>query len=85
MKAFEHTVTSETGIHARPAGLLVQLARPFSSEIFLECRGKVGDAKRLINVMWLGVKQGDVLRVECSGEDENDASSALEVFFRENL
>ncbi len=40
MEKREFTITSETGIHARPATILVQAASKFSSDITLSYEGK---------------------------------------------
>lgn len=85
MKQFEYTITDTLGIHARPGGELVKVAKTFSSSIKLECNGKSADAKRLIAVMSLGVKQGNVLSVTVEGEDEEGASEKLSSFLKENL
>ena len=85
MKTFEYTITDELGIHARPGGELVKVAKPFASTIKLECNGKTADAKRLIAVMSLGAKQGHTVKVSIDGSDEGDAAAKLESFFKENL
>ena len=85
MKQFEYTITDTLGIHARPGGDLVKTAKPFASKITLACNGKTADAKRLIAVMSLGVKQGHVLSVTVEGDDEDAAAEALEKFLKENL
>jgi len=43
MKTFQYTIKEELGMHARPAGLILQLAKEFKSEIIVsnkENRGK---------------------------------------------
>lgn len=85
MKAFEYTITDEIGIHARPAGLLVKEGKNFASSIMLSCNGKSADVKKLMALMALGVKKGDTVNVEITGEDEDAAAEALEKFFKENL
>ena len=85
MKAFEYTITDELGIHARPGGELVKVAKEFSSAIKIECNGKTADAKRLIAVMSLGAKQGRRVSVTVEGADEDAAAEKLEAFFRDNL
>lgn len=37
-------MTNDSGIHSRPATLLVQIVTLFSSEVILECKGKQGVA-----------------------------------------
>ncbi len=51
-------VTAETGIHARPATILVQAASKFDSEIHLEYKEKKVNLKSIMGVMSLGVGQG---------------------------
>ena len=57
MKKFEYTVKDETGIHARPAGLLVKAAKALDSIVTLEnAAGKSAVATKLMAVMGLGIK-----------------------------
>lgn len=46
-------VIADTGIHARPATLLVQTASKFDSEIQLEYNGKQVNLKSIMGVMSL--------------------------------
>ncbi len=86
MKEFKYTITDETGIHARPAGLLVKEASRFLSNIEIETdKGKIADAKRLFALMSLGAAHGDTITVRINGSDEAQAESALHSFLRENL
>lgn len=87
MKKINYTVTAEAGIHARPAGLLVKKAASFKSDIKIlhEQRGSEADLKRLMAVMALGVKKGDSIVLSVEGEDEEEATNALEAFLKENF
>ena len=85
MKQFDYTITDELGIHARPGGELVKVAKEFTSSIKLECNDKSADAKRLIAVMSLGAKQGHVVSVTVEGDDEEAAAEKLSAFFKDNL
>ena len=85
MKKFDYTITDALGIHARPAGELVKVAKGFSSKITLGCHRKEVDAKRMISVMSLGAKQGALLSVSVEGEDEEAACEALSSFLSGNL
>lgn len=46
MKEFIYTVTDPQGIHARPAGELVKLAKEFTSSVTISKDGKSGDCKK---------------------------------------
>ncbi|MBF1006788.1 MAG: HPr family phosphocarrier protein [Lachnospiraceae bacterium] len=87
MKKINYTVAAESGIHARPAGLLVKQAASFKSDIKIlnEENGKEADLKRLMAVMALGVKQGNSVVVTVEGEDEDEAYTVLESFLKENF
>ncbi|WP_040204700.1 phosphocarrier protein HPr [Neobacillus jeddahensis] len=71
-------VIAETGIHARPATLLVQTASRFDSEITLEYKGKTVNLKSIMGVMSLGVGQGADIKIAAAGNDADDALNALE-------
>ncbi|MDO4670292.1 MAG: phosphocarrier protein HPr [Aerococcus sp.] len=78
MEKKDFTVTAETGIHARPATLLVQTASKFESEIKLEYKGKSVNLKSIMGVMSLGVGQGADVTITVEGDDEADAMAAIE-------
>ena len=40
MKQFQYTIKDELGVHARPAGLLVKLAKQYTSTLTIEKNGK---------------------------------------------
>lgn len=87
MYTLEYTVTDPMGLHARPAGLLVKRAAAFQSSIAVKNpeTGKSVDAKRIMGVMSLGVKQGNKIELIIEGEDEDEAKAELEGFLKENL
>lgn len=70
-------VTAETGIHARPATLLVQTASRFDSEVFLEFKDKKVNLKSIMGVMSLGVGQGAEIKISAEGSDEEEAVNSL--------
>lgn len=85
MKEFIYTITDPEGIHARPAGELVKAAKSFSCDIKMIKAGKEGDCKRIFGIMGLAVKQGMEVKMTFNGEDETEASEAIEKFMKENL
>ena len=85
MVSIEYVITDELGIHARPAGQLVKSASTFKCDVQAGTPEKMVDAKRVMGVMRLALKQGDRLTMTFDGEDENEAASALESFLKENL
>ncbi|MCM2533570.1 phosphocarrier protein HPr [Neobacillus pocheonensis] len=71
-------VIAETGIHARPATLLVQTASKFDSEVNLEYKGKKVNLKSIMGVMSLGVGQGADISITAEGSDAEEALRSLE-------
>lgn len=58
MKEFTYVITDDQGIHARPAGEFVKLAKTFASDVQIGKAGKFVNAKKPIGVMSLGIKKG---------------------------
>jgi len=85
MKELKHIIGYESGIHARPAGLLVKMLGEFSGEVRVGTPRKMVDGKRVFGVMSLGLKQGDEMTITFDGPDENAAAARVELFLRENL
>ncbi|MDR2976629.1 MAG: phosphocarrier protein HPr [Streptococcaceae bacterium] len=86
MASKEFHVVAETGIHARPATLLVQTASKFTSEINLEYKGKSVNLKSIMGVMSLGVGQGADVTISAEGADADDAMAAIsETMVKEGL
>lgn len=85
MKNFEYTIKDELGIHARPAGMLVKEAKKYESTISIVKEGKSADATRLMSVMGLGVKCGNVVEITAEGADEDAAIEGMKAFFEANL
>ncbi|WP_220740943.1 phosphocarrier protein HPr [Leuconostoc miyukkimchii] len=70
-------IIAETGIHARPATLLVQAASKFTSDVTLSYQGKDVNLKSIMGVMSLGVGQGADVTIKTDGEDEEAAIKAI--------
>ena len=85
MQSFTYTINDELGLHARPAGLLVKEEAKLKSAITLDSGAKKADAKRIMAVMSMGVKQGVEVTVTVDGEDEDAAFEAIKTFFETNL
>lgn len=71
------TLTNKLGIHARSAAEIAKVASRFKSAITLRGNGKIIDAKSMIMVMSLGVKNGHQLTIQADGQDENECIKAL--------
>ena len=85
MVTFEYTVRDEAGIHARPAGMLVNKVKSLGVTVTIEKDGKTASASKLFAVMGLGVKCGETVMISVEGENELAASDELLEFFKSNL
>ncbi|OOM72325.1 phosphocarrier protein HPr [Clostridium puniceum] len=70
MIAKEVTVKNSSGLHARPATLLVKKASSFKSDVSIEYNGKKANVKSLIGVLSLAVTKDALIKVVASGDDE---------------
>lgn len=77
MEKRDFHIIVETGIHARPATLLVQAASKFGSDVNLEYNGKSVNLKSIMGVMSLGVGQNADVTITAEGDDEKDALDAI--------
>ena len=77
MVSKEVIVNNGTGLHARPATLLVKKASSFKSDVSIEFNGKKANVKSLIGVLSLGVSKGANITVTASGDDETLAAEEI--------
>jgi len=71
------TIQNPSGLHARPATLLVQKASSFPCEITIVKGEKQINAKSIMGIMSLGVRKGDEIKVITTGEKEEEALQAV--------
>ncbi|MDE2135667.1 MAG: phosphoenolpyruvate--protein phosphotransferase [Alphaproteobacteria bacterium] len=65
------------GIHARPAAMLSNCAKRFSSDVTLSLRGRNANAKSVAALMSLGVGFNDAVSVAAKGADAEQAVAAV--------
>jgi len=85
MKEFSYTIKDSSGLHARPAGMLVKQASLFASAITVSTDEKSADAKKLFALMTLNIKCGQTIKVTAQGSDEEAAIEALGKFLNNTL
>ncbi|HZH58771.1 MAG TPA: phosphocarrier protein HPr [Metabacillus sp.] len=72
------TITSEAGLHARPATALVNAVNSFTADVNLEANGRTVNLKSIMGVMSLGISKGTQVKISASGSDEAAALEAVE-------
>lgn len=88
LKSVEIEIRTESGLHARPAAVVVRAAAGFRSRIGLEnatLAGPTADAKSLVGVLAAGVERGHRVRIWAEGDDEAEAVEALSELLRGGL
>ena len=65
-------ISNPSGLHARPASVLVQAAGNCQSDVILVYGEKRIQAKSILNLMAAAIKSGSEVVVECSGETEEE-------------
>jgi phosphocarrier protein len=70
-------VQNRAGIHARPAAIVVQETKNFSSNIYFEMGKDRINAKSIMGVITLGAAYGTEIKIIAEGEDEKKAVEAL--------
>ena len=86
MQQFNFTVKDPLGIHARPAGIIAKMAKPYADTVITITKGdKTVKASQLMKLMSLAVKNGDEVTVTVEGPEEEAAFEAVKAFFDANL
>ncbi len=78
-------LTNPTGLHARPASLFVQTANRFEAEIFILAHGQESMASSIIELLSLGLRQGDTFLLRASGAQAQAALAALSELVHANF
>jgi phosphocarrier protein len=75
-------VTNQLGIHARPAAALVQLVLGYECDVFISSNGNRVNAKSIMGLLTLAATRGSILSVKCTGDDAEEAMTAIRGLFQ---
>lgn len=78
-------IPNPTGLHARPAAVLANLAKKFKAELRLQKGDDQANAKSVVAIMGLEVGCGDKVVLIAKGEDADSAISTLTPLLWEGL
>jgi len=79
------TMNNREGLNASNAALFVKISASFASKIRAEKGNKKIDAKSIMGLLSLGIKYGDTLLIFVDGDDEKEATLAIEELFACNF
>ncbi|QLG89213.1 HPr family phosphocarrier protein [Chitinibacter bivalviorum] len=71
------SIVNATGLHARPAANVVNVAKQYQSDIKLVFKAIEANAKSVVSVMGLDVSLGDKIQIKADGPDAQAAITAL--------
>ena len=72
------TITHKYGLHARASTKFVELAKQFSSDVYLSrTGGEEVDGKSVLAILTLGIELGTEIQLRVNGADAEQAMSAL--------
>lgn len=84
MTSFTYQISDPMGFHARPVGFLAKLASQSKALITIKFNDKQADARRLYQVLGLGIKTKDVMTVLIEGENELEVQKNVLDLFKEH-
>lgn len=77
MKEMVIKINNESGLHARPAALVVNGAKGFTSSLTIKKGAKEINLKSLIGLLSLGICKNDEIILKADGEDEQKAITEI--------
>lgn len=75
------TVKNESGLHARPASVLVKVASGYKSEFTIRMYGYNVNGKSILGVMTLAAECGAEMELIFEGPDEDEAIERIVQLF----
>ncbi len=71
------TIKNEAGLHMRPAGEFAKVATKCTSDVKIVHKEKSINAKSVLNIMAAGIKCGDEITIQCTGDNETEDLKTL--------
>lgn len=78
-------VSNHQGLHARAATLVAELVRRYDAEVRLIKNNERALGTEVLQILSLGVGQGERLTAEATGHDAEEVLDALEKLFAANF
>lgn len=79
------TVTTESGLHFRPASKLSEEALKYDCEILFKVGDITGSLKSFLGILAAGIKQGCEIEIICEGKEEDVALDNIVALIANNL
>ncbi len=80
MKKRDVVINVKDDEDVRPIAMLVQVASQYDSSVYIDCESKHVNAKSIMGMMSLALKNGQQVTVVADGEDEGQAVTGIEEY-----
>ncbi len=77
MKEARLIIKNETGLHARPAAMVVSEAGKYKSNLTILKGEREVNIKSILGVLSIGASKGDEITIKADGSDEDNAIEAI--------
>ncbi len=78
------TVTSEQGMHARPAAIFVQIAIKYNSQLTVKKGNESVNGKSIMGLLMLGIERNSTITLTAEGDDAEVLINELEEFLKKD-
>lgn len=78
-------IQNPTGMHARPASLLVKEVKKFTAKVRLRKNGKDFDPSSILSILSMGAKFGEEIVICAEGTDAQHATDSIAALFDSNF
>ena len=75
------TVVNPSGIHARPATMVIDFAKSYPGTVEVIKDGKTGNLKSILMILAMGLEKGSQITLRVNGENEEEFLDSLIEFF----
>ena len=82
MIEFKTQVDNKIGMHLRAAGEFVKVATRYASDVTVIKNNKKANGKSILGLAGLAVGRGSTITIRIEGNDEEDASAALQLLIK---
>lgn len=79
-----YIIKDKSGLHARPAALVVNIAAKYPGEIDIEYKEAKYNLKSIMIVMSLGIRFGDEITIHAQGENAETVLNDIENLLVDN-
>ncbi|WP_027338962.1 HPr family phosphocarrier protein [Halonatronum saccharophilum] len=70
-------IINQSGLHARPASLLIDIANKFEAKVEIIHQNREANLKSIISVMSLAVGYGEWVTIRVEGDDAKEALDSI--------